>query len=57
MTSFINELPAHNELDSFTIKPTMHNKVRKILQNMRSDSSISEDSIPIKFLKCTAGDI
>ena len=57
MTSFINELPAHNELDSFTIQPTMHNKVRKILQNMRSDSSISEDSIPIKFLKCTAGDI
>ena len=57
LTPFINELPAHNKLDSFTIQPTMHNKVRKILQNMRSDSSISEDSIPIKFLKCAAGDI
>ena len=30
--SFINELPAHSELDSFTIQPSTHNEVSKILQ-------------------------
>ena len=57
MTSIINELPAHNELDSFTIQPTTHNKVSKILQNMRSYSSTSHDSSPIKFLKYVVDDI
>ena len=57
MTSFINELPAHNELDSFTIQATTHNKVSKILQNMRSDSPTGHDSIPIKLLKFVAHDI
>ena len=56
-TSFINELPAHNELDSFTIQPTTHCEVSKILQNMRSDSSTDHDSIPIKFLNYVADDI
>ena len=53
LTSFINELSAHNELDSFTIQPTTHNEVSKILQNMRS----GHDSIPLKFLKFVADDI
>ena len=44
-------------LDSFTIQPTTHNEVSKILQNMRSDSTTGQDSIPIKFLKFVAGDI
>ena len=57
MTSFVNELPTHNELHSFTIQPTTHNEVSKILQNMRSDSSTGHDSIPIKFLKFVAEDI
>ena len=57
MTSFINELPAQNELDSFTIQPTTHNEVSKILQNMRSDSSTGHDSIPIKVLNYVADDI
>ena len=56
MTSFINELPAHNVLDSFTVQPTTHNEVSKILQNMRSDSSTGHDSIPIQFLKFVADD-
>ena len=30
--SFINELPAHSELDSFTIQPSTHNEGSKILQ-------------------------
>ena len=53
LTSFINELSAHNELDSFTIQPTTHTEVSKILQNMRS----GHDSIPLKFLKFVADDI
>ena len=57
MATFINELPAHNELDSFTIQPTTHNKVSKILQYMRSYSSTGHNSIPIKFLKLEADDI
>ena len=57
MTSFINELPAHNELDSFTNQPSTHNEVRKILQNMRNDSSTDHHSIPIKFPKFAADDI
>ena len=57
MTPFINELLAHNELDSFTIQPTTHNEVRKILQNMRNDSSAVHDSIPITFLKFVDDDI
>ena len=57
LTSFINELPAHNALDSFTIQPTTHNEVSKILQNMRSDSSTGHGNIPIKFLKFVADDI
>ena len=56
-TSFINELPAHNALDSFTIQPTTHNEISKILQNIRSDSSTGHNSIPIKFLKFVADDI
>ena len=57
MTSFISELPAHNVLHSFTIQPTTHNKVSKILKNMRSDSSTGHDSIPIIFLRFVADDI
>ena len=57
LTPFINELLAHNELDSFTIQPTTHNEVRKILQNMRNDSSAVHDSIPITFLKFVDDDI
>ena len=57
LTSFINELPAHNVLDSFTVQPNTHDEVSKILQNTRSDSSTGHDSIPIKFLKFVADDI
>ena len=57
MTSFINELPAHNVLDSSTTQPTTHNEVSEILQNIRSDSSTGHDSVPIKFLKFLADDI
>ena len=57
MTSFINELPAHNKLDSFTIQPTTHNEVSQILQNMTGDSSTGHDSTPIKLLKFVADDI
>ena len=57
LTSFINELPLHNELDSFTIQPTMHTEVSKISQKMRSDSATGHDSIPIKFLKFVADDV
>ena len=57
MTSFINELPVHNELDSFTTQPTTHNEVSKILQNVRSDSATGHDNIPIKFLKFVAQDV
>ena len=57
MTSFINELPAYNELDSFTIQPTTRNEVNKILKNMRSKSSTGHDSIPMKFLKFVVGNI
>ena len=57
LKSFINELPAHNVLDSFTIQPTTHNEFSKILQNMRSDSSTDHDCIPIKILKFVADDI
>ena len=57
LTSFMNKLPVQNELDSFTIQPTKHNEVSKILQNMRSDSATGHDSIPIKFLKFVANDV
>ena len=57
LTSFMNELLVQNELDSFTIQPTKHNEVSKILQNMRSDSTTGHDSIPIKFLKFVADDV
>ena len=57
LTSFINELPAHNVLDSFTVQPNTHDEVSKILQNTRSDSSTGHDSFPIKFLKFVADDI
>ena len=57
MTSFVNELLAHNVLHSFIILPTTHNEVSKILQNMRSDSSTGHGSIPIKYLKFVADDI
>ena len=59
MTSFINELPAHNNLDSFTVKATTHSKVSKILhlQNMRSDSSTGHNSFSMKFVKFVSGDI
>ena len=57
MTSFINELPVHNKPDSFTIQPTPHNEVSKILENMGSDSPTGHDSIPIKFRKLVADDI
>ena len=53
----MNELLVQNELDSFTIQPTKHNEVSKILQNMRSDSTTGHDSIPIKFLKFVADDV
>ena len=57
MTSFINELPTHNELDFFTMQPTTHKNVSKILQNMRSDSSTGRNDVPKNFLKFVADGI
>ena len=52
-----NLLPEQESLDSFVIKHTTFNEVKKIILQLRNDCSSGFDNIPVKFIKPVVDEI
>ena len=56
-TDFFNTISEGIELETFKIKHTKYNEVRKIILGIKNDCSPSDDGIPIRYIKPVVDDI
>ena len=56
-TDFLNTISEENELETFKIKHTNYNEVRKIILGIKNDCSTSDEGIPIRYIKLIVDDI
>ena len=56
-TEFFNTISEETELETFKIKHTNYNEVRKIILGIKNDCSTDDDGIPIRYMKPVVDDI
>ena len=56
-TYFFNITSEKTELETFKIKHTNYNEVRKIILGIKNDCSTGDDGIPIRYIKPVVDDI
>ena len=56
-TDFFNTISTETELETFKIKHTNYNEVRKIILGIKNDCSTSDEGIPIRYIKLIVDDI
>ena len=56
-TEFFNTISEETELETFKIKHTNYNEVRKIILGIKNDCSTGDDGIPIRYIKPVVDDI
>ena len=57
VTDFLNTISEKNELETFKIKHTNYNEVRKIILGIKNDCSTSDEGTPIRYIKLMVDDI
>ena len=57
VTDSFNTISEETELETFKIKHTNYNEVRKIILGIKNDCSTGDDGIPIRYIKPVVDDI